>query len=137
MTAGIETKQDGDAPERNGIYLLTFPRSASNLFQTMMDKQPGYQCSGYKLFKAGFQTFGKLDKGPWREWPEEDRKAITDEFRACWEGLQDEIADAKSKVSRVQKLMTGGEWREGRRRRKREGMRWTLGKTGPYPCAQL
>jgi hypothetical protein len=88
-----------NVPERRGVYLLTHPRSASNLFQTMMSKQPGYQNSGYKLFDAGFATLGQLQRGPLSEWPEEDRKALYDKFLAGWESLQDEVADAKKNVS--------------------------------------
>lgn len=89
-----------DTPERNGVYLLTIARSASNLFQTMNAKQPGYQCSGYKLWDAGFDTIEQFAaKGRWSEWPEADRTAVTEKFRKCFDDLQDEIADAKRNVS--------------------------------------
>jgi hypothetical protein len=116
------------APERRGVYLLTHPRSASNLFQTMMAKQPGYQNSGYKLFEAGFATLGQLQRGPLSEWPEEDRKALYDKFVAGWESLQDEVEDANKKVSLPQDNLYGGT---------REDMRSSHGKTSslstPYP----
>ncbi|KAF1915288.1 hypothetical protein BDU57DRAFT_518183 [Ampelomyces quisqualis] len=83
-----------NVPERRGVYLLTHPRSASNLLQTMMEKQPGYQNSEYKLFDAGFATLNQLQRGPLSEWPEEDRKDLLDKFTAGWDSLQDEIANA-------------------------------------------
>jgi len=101
MTAETEVTQASDASERNGVYLLTIPRSASNLFQTMNAKQPGYQCSGYKLFDAGFATLFKLEKGRWNNWPEEDRKTLSDTYQTGFESLQDEIADAKKKGKQV------------------------------------
>jgi hypothetical protein len=105
MPSRIETPQAGEGAERHGVYLLTHPRSASNLFQTMMAKQPGYQSSGYKLFDAGFNTLMQLDKGPWSEWSEEDRKSICDILRKSFEGLQDEIDDAKKNVSYDQSIV--------------------------------
>jgi hypothetical protein len=82
-----------------GVYLLTHPRSASNLFQTMMSKQPGFQSSGYKLFSAGFATLTQLGKGPISEWEEEERKGLYKVFETGFEDLQDELADAKKNVS--------------------------------------
>ncbi|KAH8708473.1 hypothetical protein GQ44DRAFT_743150 [Phaeosphaeriaceae sp. PMI808] len=60
-----------------------------------MSKQPGYQSSGYKLFKAGFAAMGALHRGRLSEWPEDERRAVYDAYRAGWEELQDEIADAR------------------------------------------
>jgi hypothetical protein len=99
MPARIETMDASGMPERRGVYLLTHPRSASNLFQTMMAKQPGYQYASYKLFDAGFGALGQLQKGPLSGWPEGDRKALHDAFRAGFESLQDEVADAGKNVS--------------------------------------
>jgi hypothetical protein len=90
-----------NVPERAGVYLLTHPRSASNLFQTMMEKQPGYQTSSYKLFDAAFVSLMKLSDGPLSEKPKEERDQIYDVYRKGYQSLQDELADAKSKV-RVQ-----------------------------------
>lgn len=36
--------------KRNGVYLLTCPRSASNMFQTMLAKQSRCRHSGYWFF---------------------------------------------------------------------------------------
>ena len=96
MPGRLETERpDG----RRGVYLLTHPRSASNLFQTMMSKQPGYQNSGYKLFNAGFASLSQLEKGRLSEWPEEERKALYNVFRAGFDSLQDELEDARKNVS--------------------------------------
>jgi hypothetical protein len=100
MPGAIEIPIPNDeAPAIRGVYLLTHPRSASNLFQTMMSKQPGFQNSGYKLFDAGFASLMQLHKGPLSEWPEEERKALYGVFQTGVEKLQDELADAKKNVS--------------------------------------
>jgi hypothetical protein len=98
MPGKIETTHASDVPRR-GVYLLTHPRSASNLFQTMMAKQPGYQNSGYKLFDAGFASIGQLQKGPLSTWPEDGRKAAYAAFEKGWQSLEDEVADAHKNVS--------------------------------------
>jgi len=105
MPARTETTQASDVPERRGVYLLTHPRSASNLFQTMMAKQPGYQNSSYKLFDAAFAALGQLERGRLSDWPEDDRKSLYDAYRAGWESLQDEVADAKRNVSMWKNLL--------------------------------
>lgn len=84
---------------RCGVYLLTNPRSASNLFQTMMSKQPGYQNSGYKFFDANFASLSQLEKGPLGQWPQEERKSLYDAFQAGFDSLQDELEDAQKNVS--------------------------------------
>jgi hypothetical protein len=99
MPARIETMHASDAPERRGVYLLTHPRSASNMFQMMLAKQPGYQNSSYKFFASGFRTMSQMQKGRLSEWPEDERKALYDAFRAGFKDLEDEIADAKKNVS--------------------------------------
>lgn len=100
MPSRIETTNESDTPERRGVYLLTHPRSASNLFQTMMAKQPGYQNSSYKLFDAGFAGLAQLPRGPLGQWPVEDRKALYELFRAGFESLEKEVAETKMNVSR-------------------------------------
>jgi hypothetical protein len=102
MPGKIETAQASDMPECRGVYLLTHPRSASNMFQTMMAKQPNYQNSGYKLFHAGFASIGQMQRGPLSAWPEEDRRTAFDAFEKGWQSLQDEVADAQKNV-RIQK----------------------------------
>jgi|SRR5690242_1218414 len=92
--------EDARATEgRRGVYLLTHPRSASNMFQTMMLNQPKYQSSGYKLFDAGFASLSQLEKGRLSEWPTEERKALYDAFRSGFHSLEDELEDAQKKVS--------------------------------------
>jgi hypothetical protein len=76
------------APECRGVYLLTHPRSASNLFQKMMEKQPGYQNMSYKLFDAGFMAMAQLERGPLDTWPKADRQALYDAFDAGVESLE-------------------------------------------------
>ncbi|KAH5566636.1 hypothetical protein HBI24_233290 [Parastagonospora nodorum] len=95
MPGKIETAEGSDVPERRGVYLLTHPRSASNMFQIMMAKQPGYQNSGYKLFDAGFMSVGQMHRGRLSEWPEDDRTAAFAAFQKGWENLQNEVADAQ------------------------------------------
>lgn len=95
MPGKLETAHYGDS----GVYLLSHPRSASNLFQTMMSKQPGYQNSGYKLFDAGFASLTQLNKGRLSGWQEGERRALYDSFRAGFDSLQDELEDARQNVS--------------------------------------
>jgi hypothetical protein len=100
MPGTLQPQQpNGDAPQRRGVYLLTHPRSASNLFQTMMAKQPGYQNSGYKLFDAGFTTLVELDKGKLSEWSEEEQEKLYDSFRVAFGKLEDELDDCAKNVS--------------------------------------
>jgi hypothetical protein len=98
MTGETETTNPSDVPERRGVYLLSHPRSASNLLQRMVAKQPGYQNSGYMLWWAGQEALDRLHKGRWSEWPEDDRKAVYDAFRKGWDNLQDEVANANRNV---------------------------------------
>ncbi|KAG9185529.1 hypothetical protein G6011_06860 [Alternaria panax] len=94
MPGTLQPQQpNGGTPSCRGVYLLTHPRSASNLFQTMMSKQPGFQNSGYKLFDAGFSTLVELEKGKLSEWSEQDRERLYDSFRAAFGKLEDELDD--------------------------------------------
>jgi hypothetical protein len=86
-------------PECRGVYLLTHPRSASNLFQKMMEKQPGYHQMSYKLFDAGFAAMSQVGRGPLSAWPEADRQALFKAFDAGVESLEKEVAEANSNVS--------------------------------------
>lgn len=69
------------------------------MFQTMMSKQPGYQNSSYKLFDAGFAMLSQLQKGPLSKWPEEERNALYNTFRAGVESMQNELEDVQKNVS--------------------------------------
>jgi hypothetical protein len=99
MPGRLETAQMDSAPARRGVYLLTHPRSASNLFQTMMANQPGFQSSSYKVLDAAVSSLYQLDKGQLGETPEKERKALYDAFRAGFDDLQDELEDAQKNVS--------------------------------------
>jgi hypothetical protein len=108
MPGKTKTPRAGDAaPERRGVYLLTVPRSASNLFTTMMAKQPGYQNSEYKLSGNPLITLSQLEKGRLSERPEDERKALYDEFRTRFGDLQDEVDDAHRNVSSVKHIFYG------------------------------
>lgn len=97
MPGTIENVHQGNF--RRGVLLLTHPRSASNLFQTMMSKQPNFQNSGYKFFDAGFASLSQLAKGRLSEWPKKERRALYDAFRTGFDSLQDELEDARNNVS--------------------------------------
>lgn len=81
------------------MYLLTNPRSASNLFQTMMAKQPGFQNASYKFFDASFASLSQLEKGPLSQWPQGERKSLYDAYQAGFDSLQDDLEDAQKNVS--------------------------------------
>ncbi|EDU48928.1 hypothetical protein PtrEW4_009673 [Pyrenophora tritici-repentis] len=93
---------DNDGPPSHviGVYHITHPRSASNLFQNMMSKQPGYQNSGYKLYDAALGTMMGLERGPLSAWPEE-REALYEAYRKGWEAMLDECEDAKRNGKKV------------------------------------
>ena len=101
MPGAISTPKADHGPPAHvrGVYHITQPRSASNLFQNMMAKQPGFQNSGYKLFHAGFATLSGIEHGPLSAWPEEKRQQLYETFKAAFETLQDELEDAEKNVS--------------------------------------
>lgn len=82
-----------------GIYHITHPRSASNLFQNMMGQQPGFQYLSYKLFGAGFEALTQLQRGPLGELPKEDREKLFGLFEAGFEGMHEEIEGVVAGVS--------------------------------------
>ncbi|CBX90443.1 hypothetical protein LEMA_P065690.1 [Plenodomus lingam JN3] len=88
-------------PKRRGVYLLTHPRSASNLFQTMMANQPGFQNSAYLIFEASFTIFESFNhKESWSDWSEDEWKTLQDGFQKCFGKMLEEMADAESKARR-------------------------------------
>lgn len=96
---------NGSKPTRRGVYLLTHPRSASNLFQTMMAKQKSrgadVQCSSYHFFNASFAVFMQMGRGSLQSsnWTEGDRAALHEPYKAAFEAMNKELADAEQHVS--------------------------------------
>jgi len=92
-------------PTRRGVYLLTHPRSASNLFQTMMAKQRSrgadVQCSSYHFFNAAFGMFMQMGRGSLQSsnWTEADRDALYEPYKAAFEALNGELEKAEQQVS--------------------------------------
>ena len=97
MPGRLETVPQGAGSR--GVYLITHPRSASNMFQTMMSKQPGYHNSSYKFFNAGFAMLTQIQKGPLSTWPEEQRNALYGAFRSGFDSMQDELEEVQKNVS--------------------------------------
>jgi hypothetical protein len=99
------TNGDGSKPARRGVYLLTHPRSASNLFQTMMVKQRSYgvdvQSSSYYFFDASFSMFMQMGRGSLESqgWTEADRAALYEPYKAAFERLNADLANAEQQVS--------------------------------------
>jgi hypothetical protein len=93
---------NGATPARRGVYLLTHPRSASNLFQTMMAKQKSHgadiQSSGYHFFDAAFPLLCQMDRGSISGWTEAEREALFDPYKAAFENLTNEMANAEKQV---------------------------------------
>lgn len=57
ITEGLPfIKNENGERKRNGIWLLTHPRSASNLFQTMLATQSRFRHSGYWFFGEYYVT---------------------------------------------------------------------------------
>jgi hypothetical protein len=96
---------NGSKPTRRGVYLLTHPRSASNLFQTMMAKQKSrgadVQCSSYHFFNASFAMFMQMGRGSLQgpNWTEADRAALYEPYKAAFETLNEELANAEQQVN--------------------------------------
>jgi len=95
----------GSKPTRRGVYLLTHPRSASNLFQTMMAKQRSHgadvQSSSYHFFNASFAMFMQMQRGSLESssWTEADRAALYQPYNAAFEEFNGELAKAEQQVS--------------------------------------
>lgn len=93
---------NGSTPPRRGVYLLTHPRSASNLFQTMMSKQKSHgvdvQSSGYHFFDASFPTLVQMDKGSLKGWTDAQREGLYEPYKAAYEKLNGELANAEKEV---------------------------------------
>lgn len=95
---------NGAKPTRRGVYLLTHPRSASNLFQTMMAKQRSHgadvRSSSYHFFNAAFSMFMQMGRGSLQgsNWNDADRAALYEPYKAAFEGLNGELASAEQKV---------------------------------------
>ena len=92
------TETEIPATGRRGIYLLTHPRSASNLFQTMMSKQPDVSHFGYQMFDASFATLMSLDQGPLSHRAEPEKRAMYASYEDGWAKMQQELAIAKEMV---------------------------------------
>lgn len=84
------------APARRGVYLLTQPRSASNLFQKMMEKQPGVLNSSYHFFEAAMPVFMQLQHRPLSEWPAGELEA---HYEAALGKMNEQLEEAEKKVS--------------------------------------
>lgn len=95
---------NGSRPARRGVYLLTHPRSASNLFQTMMAKQRSYgedvQSSSYHFFDAAFAPMMQMKRGSLQgpAWSDAERAALSDPYKAAFKKLSEEVATAKHNV---------------------------------------
>jgi len=96
---------NGSKPTRRGVYLLTHPRSASNLFQTMMAKQRSYgadvQSSSYYFFDASFSMIVQMGRGILESasWNEADRAALYEPYKAAFEKLNADLKNAEQQVS--------------------------------------
>ncbi|KAK3718132.1 hypothetical protein LTR37_005247 [Vermiconidia calcicola] len=93
---------NGTDRRRKGVYLITHPRSASNLTQKMMSQQPGVQNSGYYFIEEGLRsTFMGLQKGPLSAASEEGRTALYAQYQTSFEKLEAELTDAAGKGNQV------------------------------------
>ncbi|CAA9959799.1 hypothetical protein PTMSG1_03207 [Pyrenophora teres f. maculata] len=103
MPGLIQHTNDNDGPPSHviGVYHITHPRSASNLFQNMMAKQPGYQKSGYKLYDAAFMTMAWLEDGPLGGRSQEERETLYETFRKGWEAMLDDCESAEREGKKV------------------------------------
>jgi len=105
------TEPERPTTSRRGVYLLTHPRSASNLFQTMMSKQPNVESSGYKMFDASFKTLMSLDDGPLSQRSEEEQTEMYTPYRKAFVKMQQGLDAAESKVSPSYALVSAHEER--------------------------
>ena len=83
--------------------MLTCPRSASNLFQTMLAKQPHHKSTSYYFFNSGMACMGAITKGRWADLDEVKRRELTDSYQSGYNQLAAEVHKTKSEVGQIQR----------------------------------
>ncbi|KAK3691216.1 hypothetical protein LTR37_018804 [Vermiconidia calcicola] len=102
MAPTANGSSNGTDRRRKGVYLITHPRSASNLTQKMMSQQPGFQNSSYYFIEEGLRsTLMVLQKGPLSAASEEERTALYTKYQTSFEKLEAELRDAAEKGNQV------------------------------------
>lgn len=82
---------DSVSPGCRGVYLLTHPRTCSNLFMRMMSEQPGVKRSEYFFMPGSLAAQGVLPRGPLKDLPEDEREALFAKYQECYNNLEDEV----------------------------------------------
>jgi hypothetical protein len=97
-----QTGNNPTPPRRRGVYLLTHPRSASNLFLRMMSKQRSHgvdvRSSAYHFWSATFPMLGQMGKGSLRNWTETEREALYGPYKESFDKMNRELANAEKEV---------------------------------------
>lgn len=92
-------------PPRRGVYLLTHPRSASNLFLRMMSKQRSHgvdvRSSAYHFWSATFPMLGQMSRGSLRNWTPTEREALYGPYKESFDKMNRELANAEKEVCKI------------------------------------
>ncbi|KAL2163784.1 hypothetical protein VTH06DRAFT_5843 [Thermothelomyces fergusii] len=97
--------QDADGKPKRRFWLITSPRTASNMLVKILnlDEQgvrPGRMGGGYFFLCAAMERLNRLDT-PLAAWTEEDREAVRQAQQAAFDELQDHVAAAEGEGQRV------------------------------------
>ena len=82
-----------------GLYLLTSPRSCSNLLKMMMSRQPHVKSTAYFFFDPSLKTWKHLAEKDWNDIPESDRQALFESYQQCYEKMREKRAEINGTVS--------------------------------------
>lgn len=85
-------------PATRGTYLITMPRTASNLFQKMMGQQKVHH-AGYFFLDLALAIHSKISQGRLSEFDKTEIQEMHAMYRSAWERMMAELAIAESKVS--------------------------------------
>lgn len=77
--------------KRRGVYLISHPRSCSNLFMRMLSEQPHVRQLHYFFTPALMAVQKGLPNGPLKDMPESEREEIYGAYRECYEKFEDEV----------------------------------------------
>ena len=102
VLAEERSKQDEVLDRYRCLYLITYPRSASNLLVRMLalDQQPNImsrKSSGYFFLNAFRKTYKMENKAKHvNDWTEDERHEMMESFQKCFDELEDHVQAARA-----------------------------------------